>query len=298
MNSNDEVRTLKRGLQILDFLVEEGPATITSIAQHLDIPRANVHRMVMTMTAAGYCRKVPGSFLYNSSLGKRATAAGASMVGIVTAVSMDLVEELGRVIEWPVEVDTAQDGQMITRLSTSHSTRLALDRITPGCVTNLFYAATGVICLAFAGEALRERLLTEAADFEGADDQRIWKSNLDVWLTKVKEQGYFILLRKKSEASIAVPIMLEGEPVAGLSMRYLRGLISYSDVVKVYVPRLRTAALEIERALRAVRDAQSFEADTAETAKSHESPIAWASRSGTGRRGATKIPNHHRRQNV
>jgi len=298
MNSSDEVRTLKRGFQILDFLVEQGPATITSIGHHLNIPRANVHRMVRTMTAAGYCRKVPGSFLYNSSLGKGATAAGASMVGIITAVSMDLVEELGRIIEWPAELDTAQHGQMITRLSTSHATKLALDRITPGCATNLFYAATGVICLAFAGDAHRERILTEAADFEGAEDQRIWKSNLDLWLAKIREQGYFILLRKQSEASIGVPIMLEGEPVAGLSMRYLRGLISYTDVVNRYLPRLKMAAVEIERALRAVRDAQAFETDTAETARSGESPISWASRCDTSRPKAAKIPNHHRRQNI
>jgi DNA-binding IclR family transcriptional regulator len=248
MSPRDELQTLKRGLQALAILNADGPANVACIARRLEVPRANAHRIVNTLTSEGYCRKIPNSHLYIADLKSSDMLSTPCLSGVITSLSIDIIEDLGRMIKWPVALSMPQGANMIVRLATHLSTPLALAKITPGFTQPVFEASTGIVYLALANEQTREAVIAEAAvAYPAAFNQ--WEPHFARVFAGVRDEGYFIMRRAGSEASIGVPILLDGQPVAGIAMRYIKSATSRSTVVDVYLPRLREAAGQIEAAL-------------------------------------------------
>jgi IclR family transcriptional regulator, mhp operon transcriptional activator len=252
MASRDELQTLKRGLQALAILNTEGPANVACIARRLDVPRANAHRIVNTLAAEGYCRKIPNSHLYIADLQSKDILTNPCLTGLITSLSIDVIEDLGRLVKWPVALATPQGSCTVVRLATHLSTPLALAKIAPGASAPLFEASTGVTYLAFSSEGKRQQALAEVAQNHPALFAQ-WEPHLPRVFREVRDEGYFIMRRTGSEASLGVPIMLDGEPVAGIAMRYIKSATSRQTVVEVYLPRLQDAAREIETALMTAR---------------------------------------------
>lgn len=248
MSSRDELQTLKRGLQALAILNTDGPSNVACIARRLDVPRANAHRIVNTLTSEGYCRKVPNSHLYIADLQSSDMLTTPCLPGVVTSLSIDIIEDLGRMIKWPVALSMSLGPNMITRLATHLSTPLALAKIAPGHVQSVFEASTGICYLAMASAQTRDATIAEAAAAYPAGFTQ-WEPHFDRVFAGVRDEGYFIMRRLGSEASMGVPIMLDGQPVAGIAMRYIKSATSRATVVDVYLPRLREAAGQIEAAL-------------------------------------------------
>jgi DNA-binding IclR family transcriptional regulator len=252
MSSRDELQTLKRGLQALAILNTGGPANVACIARKLEIPRANAHRIVNTLTSEGYCRKIPNSHLYIADLESSEMLSTPCLPGVITSLSIDIIEDLGRMIKWPVALSMPSGPNMITRLATHLSTPLALAKITPGHVQSVLEASTGIVYLALSNEQTREALLAEVATAHPAAFRQ-WEPHFARVFAGVRDEGYFIMRRLGSEASMGVPIILDGQPVAGIAMRYIKSATSRATVVDVYLPRLLEAAGRIEAALAGSR---------------------------------------------
>lgn len=246
---SDDLQTLKRGLKALAFLNEEGPLKVASLARKLEVPRASAHRIVNTLTREGYCRKVPNSHLYVSVPQSGERARAPSPEGLLTSLSIDIVEELGRVVQWPVALATPQARTMLVRLATHLSTPLALTKIAPGHVTPMLDACTGLTFLAHSEAEISDAVLQDPASWEGARELQGARATIDTLLSWIRRDGFFILRREGSEASLGVPILLDGRPVGGIAMRYIKTATTRAHVVSVYVPRLQAAAAEIEAQL-------------------------------------------------
>lgn len=248
MAGRDELQTLKRGLQALAILNNEGPANVACIARRLEVPRANAHRIVNTLAAEGYCRKIPNSHLYIANLHSKHNLTNTCLSGLITEVSIDIVEDLGRTIKWPVALATPQGALMRTRLATHLSTPLALAKITPGQTASVLDASTGIVYLALASEQVREEVLADVAEMF-PDTLATWAPHFPRVFAEVRDEGYFIMRRTGSEASLAIPVMMDNQPVAGLAMRYIKSATCRNTVVTDYLPQLRAAARAIEAAL-------------------------------------------------
>lgn len=248
MAARDELQTLRRGLQALAILKTDGPVTVAGLARQLDIARANAHRIVSTLMREGYCRKIPNSHLYVASLESQTALAGRSLTGALIASSIDIIEALGERIKWPVALSTPDGATMVTRIATHLSTPLALDRIAPGNVAPVFDASTGIVFLALTDPQTRAETLAAAESAYPAAAAE-WRPHLEHALEGVREQGYFVLTRPSAEASLAVPIRLDGRPIGGIAMRYIKSAASRTSIVETCLPHLQEAAAAIEAAV-------------------------------------------------
>jgi DNA-binding IclR family transcriptional regulator len=250
MAPRDELQTLKRGLQALAILHTEGPSNVACIARRLDVPRANAHRIINTLTVEGYCRKIPNSHLYIADIQSGDFLSNASVTGIITAASIEVIEDLSKSTKWPLALSMPQGPTMISRLATHLANPLALAKITPGHVQSMLEAATGIVYLAGVDDQTREAALGEVATAYPTAFA-IWEPYFPRVFATVRDEGYFIMRRTGPEASLGVPVMLDGRPVAGIAMRYMKSCVSRANAVESDLPRLREAAEEIEARLGA-----------------------------------------------
>jgi DNA-binding IclR family transcriptional regulator len=248
MASRDELQTLRRGLQALAILNTEGPSNVATIARRLNVPRANAHRIINTLTAEHYCRKIPNSHLYIADIDNSELLSTSSLPGLITALSIDIIEDLGKQTKWPLALSMAEGPNMISRLATHLPNPLALAKIAPGHVQPMLEAATGIVYLAGVDEQARKTALGDISVTHPAAFA-VWEPHFSRVFATVRWEGYFIMRRTGPEASLGVPIMIDGKPIAGIAMRYMKSCVSRATAVDVHPPRLREAANSIASAL-------------------------------------------------
>lgn len=247
MSSRDELQTLRRGLAALAVL-NQGPVTVANLARRLDLPRANAHRIVKTLITEGCCRQIPNSHLYVANAHGHDALARPSLTTSLIAASIDVIETLGQQIKWPLALSTPDGPTMVTQIATHLSTPLALERIAPGNVAPVFDAAGGIVFLALTDPQTRAETLA-AAEIAFPEAAQAWRPHLDRALAGVREQGYYLLVRPSAEASLAVPIRLDGRPIGGIAMRYIKSAASRAAIIETFLPRLQATAALIEAAI-------------------------------------------------
>ena len=67
-DKNDQVRTLARGLDILELLKDHGALTLTEIANQLGMNKSTIHRLISTLCDHGLVEREPDSQKYYLSL--------------------------------------------------------------------------------------------------------------------------------------------------------------------------------------------------------------------------------------
>jgi len=246
-----QLQTLVRGLDALAFLNAQGPATLAAVARHLDLPRANVDRILRTLVSAGYCARLPNSTLYAVTRGVRRLSEGLRDAALLTALALPIVEGLGRAVAWPVALAVPSGAEMEVRLSTDMATPLALLKTRPGYRTPILQTTTGLLYLAFLpAEERAQRLpaLLAASTINPA----LSATTLAAAFATARENGYLLLDHGFPEASLGVPLVSHGRPIGGIVMRYLIRGMPRAQALENFLPQLRGAADAIICALDTV----------------------------------------------
>lgn len=249
MNASNELQTLRRGLEALAFLNANNGTNLSTLARHLDVPRANAYRILQTLIADGYCHRIPNSRLYMVGPEVRRLSSGLHDGEILTSIAMPIVEELGRTVKWPVALATPDGSQMLVRLTTDRASPLALGRINPGYRTPMLMTTTGILYLAFARPEIRERTIAAMLEAGAINTFVHNQADLDDLIETSRRTGYMILDHRYPEGCIGVPILRQGEPIGGLVMRYIKSAMSRDRAVEIYLPQLRAA---VDRLLAAM----------------------------------------------
>ncbi len=241
-----ELQTLKRGLAALAFLNANGCTTLAALARELDVPRPTAYRILQTLTAEGYCNRIPNSRLYLITPQVRRLSAGLGEGELLTNVAIPIIQALSHEIMWPLAVATPRGGDMLVRLTTDRATPLALTKINPGSVTPMLMTTTGMLCLAFAPEEVRDHLI-EAA-LEGRDIHQFFhnRAQFDQLIIDCRQTGYMLLNTRHAEGCVGVPIMRDGRPLGGLVMRYIKSAMPQERVIEVFLPKLLAARDQIQ----------------------------------------------------
>jgi DNA-binding IclR family transcriptional regulator len=255
MQPSAELQTLRRGLDALAFINVSGTVNLASVARHLGVPHANAYRILQTLAAGGYCKRIPNSKLY--MVGPRACdlSAGFGEGELLTSSAIEVVQELGQSLKWPVTLATPEGVGMRVRFTTDSTTPLALERIPVGSVSPRLVTTTGILCLAFTGEpertALKDKLLEAGQVRQFLSSAR----ELDDMIKSCRRDRYLIIDWRFPEGSLGVPVVRDGRPIGGLVMRYIKRGLTRERVLATYLPRLTDAVEEILRRMDALRPA-------------------------------------------
>jgi IclR family mhp operon transcriptional activator len=250
MDPTQQLRSLKRGLQALVLLNDFGLMTVSDLARKLKVPRTTAHRILDTLVAEDYAERVPNSRGYQLTPTVRLLSHGFDDESWIAKTASPLIERLSSEIKWPISLTTPGGASMLVRLCTDHSSPLALVKHRPGFMAPMLGTSAGHVYLAFSNPEQRE--LTLDAILGPTDPRRETgreRARFDGLLDRIRQDGFMVLEHNEySEGGIAVPILVEGKPIACLGMRYIKSAMTPSDVVANYLGTVQATALRIGEA--------------------------------------------------
>jgi IclR family mhp operon transcriptional activator len=247
MDDRQEVKSLKKALRILILMNEKGDATVSEIALALGVPRTTAFRLLETLATEGYVERQPHSMYYRVTSKVMHLSSGFRTENMLLEIARPMLAEFGASVGWGVSLATPRDTCMVVRITTGFDTTLALDRFTIGQGVPLMRATTGLCYLAFCGAAEREMMIGLArASGNPLQSLSHHRDKLDILLKRVRRRGFcnleFPLCR---EGSVGVPVLVNGKPFGGISMRYTKAAMTGNKLLEKFIPKLTELSAQI-----------------------------------------------------
>ncbi len=239
------VRSLVRGLDILQVLNRRNGATVTEVAEDTSLSRGTVYRMLETLREAGYVFRDGADARYRLTIMVRGLSDGFSDESWVSEIAKPRIEELCAKVVWPIAIATIHGTTMLVRETTDKNSPLVLRRISGGFRVPILATSAGQAYLAFCPDEQRETLLdvlsrsdTHPSDMMARNPRLTRKI-----LGEVRERGYATTTRPHlNDSAIAVPVLPHGRVVAAISMRYIDSAMPVSTAVEKYLGDLQATA--------------------------------------------------------
>ncbi len=270
MDARHEVKSLKKALRVLTFMNQRGDATVSDVAKAIGVPRPTSYRILETLASEGYVEKQPHSVFYRITSRVQGLAVGFQDEEVLLEVAKPMIVELGKELGWPITLYTPRDGKMVVRINTDFDCALALERWSIGFAVPMLHATSGYCYLAHCPAAERDAILAKAADGEELEPNYIppgegryltvtdefshltrFNRNryeeLSLLIKQVRDRGFCnIEFKHYREGNVGVPLVLDGKPIGGIVMRYIKSVMKNTDrIQKLYVPKLQQLANEI-----------------------------------------------------
>jgi IclR family mhp operon transcriptional activator len=247
MVDRQEVKSLKKALRVLNVMNEKGDATISEVAAAVGVPRTTAFRLLETLATEGYVSRQPHSPYYRLASEVLALSRGLQSENMLLEIARPLLTELGGRIGWGVSLATPRDSNMIVRITTAFDTTLELDRFMVGQGVPLMRATTGLCYLAFCTDVEREaRIGMARASGDPLQSLSHQRDKLDVALQRVRRRRFCNLeFASSREGSVGVPVLVDGTPFGGISMRYIKAGMTSARLVDEFIPQLAEVSARI-----------------------------------------------------
>lgn len=254
------VQGLSRGLSLLHELSRspQGWATIVELSARTGLHRTTVRRMLETLQTEGYVRRSRSDDSYRLSPKIRQLSDGFTDDEWISEVANPVLGELLQRLVWPSDLCTLDGDCMLVRETTHRFSPLSFHRAMIRQRMPLLLTASGRAYLAFCDPQQREQILGLLAS--GSDAQSALARNrvlVDPLLERIRAQGYATndgeWSMQQQISAIAMPIRFQNQPLATLSVVFLRKAMGVQDAARRYLPELQAAIAKIEDRLN--RDA-------------------------------------------
>ena len=248
MNTDQELKSLKRGLKAIMLINRQGSLAISELSRTLELPRTTAERVLMTLLAEGFVDRDPQTKRFYLTERVRALSGGYSDDSWIAHIAAPMLFEMTREIGWPLCIATAVGEHMRLRLTTDPSTSLSLHRRHIGSEIGMAFSSSGIVNLAFLDDERRRIMLhilresDDPAQHVARETERI-----DYAIAQARELGYSFGLDLGRERSVSVPIMEKGQIKAVLLMVFMARGLTHEQVIDKFVPRLKAMAAEISR---------------------------------------------------
>jgi len=236
------VRVLLRGLEIVQALNRHGPLTTAALSQKLRLARTTVNRCLATLEAGGYVER-----LSNRRHALTVRAVTLSHGFDVAAERLEPVRAAMHAaatrVQWPMSLMRLQFPQMFIEDSTDRESGFAVEYFERGMTVPALTTASGRAVVAFSSPRVRDMLIDLLWPYRTEELCNLWpdRAVLERELTLTRERGFARCtrpLRLTEQGSIAVPVLVDGEPVAALAVRFALSAVSFDDARKRMLPTL------------------------------------------------------------
>jgi IclR family mhp operon transcriptional activator len=255
MSTSANLSSLKRGLRALSLLNLRETLTASDLGAELRLPRTTARRVLDTLVEEGYAEKVPHEHKYRLTPMVNVLSSGFSDESWIAHVAEPMLSKKTIEIGWPLVVATPSGDQMMVRVSTDRLTPLALDHFGVGFKTPMVHGTSGHVMLAFMSQPHRE-LTLQVIRSSSDPKQALAREDAKIrsMLSAVRSQGYaHIIYKEYPEASVGVPIFLNGMARACLLMGYVKAAIKPAQIVETYVPQLKSLSEAISAGVSELR---------------------------------------------
>jgi len=241
------VRVLLRGLELIQVLNRYGPLTTAALSQRLRLARTTVNRCLATLEATDFVVRLPNR-RYQLTL-------KATMLSHGFDATTERLEPIRRAmhassarVQLPMSLMTPRFPELFIEDSTDRESGFAVEYFERGMHVPVLTTASGRAIIAFSSPRVRETLLEYLWPNRPEETMTLWPDRvaLDRDIAAMRERGYARAtrpLRLTEQGSIAVPVIVDGEAVAALAVRFALSAVSFDDARKRMVPALQEIVL-------------------------------------------------------
>jgi len=241
------VRVLLRGLEIIEALNRHGPLTTAALSQKLRLARTTVNRCLATLEAEGYVERLPNR---RHALTLRAVTLshGFDFAAERLEPVRAAMHAVATRVQWPMSLMRLQFPEMLIEDSTDRESGFAVEYFERGMRVPVLTTASGRAIIAFSSPRVRDTLLDYLWPGRPEETLAAWADRVafDRDMALTRERGHARCtrpLRLTEQGSFAVPVMVDGEPIAALAVRFALSAVSFEDARKRLLPMLLEIAL-------------------------------------------------------
>lgn len=247
------VEPVLRAFAILEALNQGGPVmALESVATATKLPKPTAVRLLDTLIAAGYVKRLPARGGYVLAERVNRLSGGFRHSDAVVEAARPFLSALTAQHRWPVALATLDDDAMLIRTGTLQESPFATDSNLLNRHTPILLSALGRAYLAFCPEEEREAILqllrssSRTAD-KPARDPRFIRT----LIRTIRKQGYATTgpIQGDPARGIAVPIQSEQRVLATMTLRYLGKIFTEREAAVRFLPSLQEAARNIAAAM-------------------------------------------------
>lgn len=260
-SSFGSVRSLQRGLAVLQAVNRHNGLKSSDVAKAVGIPRPTAYRLLETLEGLGFVTKGASDETWRPTLFANSLSSGYRDEDWVAQIAVPKMVKLGREVLWPIDLVTFRDYAMEVRASTHNMSPFSIDHGMVGRNLPILETSGGRAHLAFCGRAERKQIvegLRKKHDIKG----RVFLADgrLPKVLRRCRELqvGYRIAGFNSRTMSIAAPIMKDGRPISCLVLIWIASAMDFEKGVSLYRDALLSAADEISSELAGL---QMFDSD-------------------------------------
>ena len=263
MTSDQELKSLKRGLRILIMLTRNRSMTISEAARALDLPRSTAERIIVTLETENFVERDAQSKRYSLAPRVMAFACASSAEDQLVRAAKPMLFAKTRKIGWPLAISVAQGEHMTLCVTTDSATSLGIHKRHVGAEVDMARCSSGIVHMAFMEEAEQQATITLLAHSESplqcqAVSDRV---ALQARLQRARRDGY-VIGTDWPERAVSVPLRESGRVRAVLVMIYLARCVSDAIIQHEFVPQLKALAASIEAAAFPLGNAQPVRSDS------------------------------------
>lgn len=257
MEKGVPIRSLSRGISVLQAVNRGGSLSMMEIARTSEVPYPTACRIVQTLLLEGLIEREPARKRYRPTALVQTLAHGFQGHGRLVQAARPHIVDLTRKIGWPISLATRVGHSMIIRDSTHALTALTFNDYFPGYALPILESASGIAYLAHISSEERADLIAALKLLPTKFSLHI--INLiesDTLIEEVRGQGYATRGHNQftrnpgKTSSIAVPVF-EGDHVAGtLTLAFFSSAVRMGEAVAQFVGPLQNAAASIASELK------------------------------------------------
>jgi IclR family mhp operon transcriptional activator len=264
------IRSVSRGIAVLQAINRFGSLTLSEIADQLELPHPTVTRILRTLQEQGLIERLPSQRnKYRPTALVQTLSYGYQNSDRLVTCARPHIVELTNKVGWPVSIATRVGKAMVVRDSTSSITTLTFNNYYPGWQVPLLTSASGKVFLAYADADAKKLLLSPLDCME--------RERVAAECEKIRADGYAAVARTQYSlnpgmtSSVAVPLFEGKTHLGSLALVFFARAMSLEDAVARFVRPLRETARHIgedmERDSMAARNAARNKAGARITAR-------------------------------
>jgi IclR family transcriptional regulator, mhp operon transcriptional activator len=247
------VRALERGLELLELVNDEGGIKPADAGRKLRLPRPTAHRLLETLEELGYVRRSVSDNRFLVTHRTCRLSGGYDADIQIREAAGPILSRLLQELVWPTNIASYRGGIMVVRETTHQRSHLSVDRAMIGREVPMLRTACGRAYLAFCQPAERREIIDSLqTQNDPADHPYLIPEAVEKMVSLARRNGFAVRHNEpyvRNTSSVAVPIVVDGEIQACLSIIWLTAAMSLTRAVKAFVPGLRTAAHDIATAV-------------------------------------------------
>ncbi|MCW1931054.1 helix-turn-helix domain-containing protein [Pararhodobacter zhoushanensis] len=252
MSSLSTIRSLQRGIAILQAVNHLNGTKPSEIAEETGIPRPSVYRLLETLAEMGLVTRDHFSNKWRPTLHVKSLSSGFRDEDWVCDIAVPHMIEMGRRVLWPLDLVTFRNHHMEVRESTHQLSPYSINHGMVGKKLPVLETSSGRVMLAFMPEDERRSLLTYLGEVTGVQEPFMMADgSLDMILKRVREMGVGFRMADftPETGSISAPIWYEDRVFACVTLIWSTTSLKFPRAVELYRKDLLETAARISHDL-------------------------------------------------